>query len=123
MMKHMDDCGGSFSAIGKRESTRLHWDDARVFLAIARRGTLSGAAADIGTGLATVSRRIERLEHALGVPLFSRHQSGYRMTARRWSGERRLWSKRGLPSVLEEKDRRAPLGSCVSPLRRIWPTH
>lgn len=58
----------------------MHWDDARVFLAIARTGTLSGAAAHLGTGLATVSRRIERLEHAIGSPLFSRHQSGYRLT-------------------------------------------
>ena len=58
----------------------MQWDDARVFLAIARTGTLSGAAAHLGTGLATVSRRIERLEHGLGVPLFSRHQNGYRLT-------------------------------------------
>lgn len=58
----------------------MQWDDARVFLAIARTGTLSGAATQLGTGLATVSRRIERLEHALGVPLFSRHQTGYRLT-------------------------------------------
>ncbi|PAW18336.1 LysR family transcriptional regulator, partial [Klebsiella pneumoniae] len=29
---------------------------------------------------ATVSRRLDRLEQALNVPLFSRHQSGYRLT-------------------------------------------
>lgn len=58
----------------------LLWDDARVFLAIARNGTLSGAAAILGLGVATVSRRLERLELALGVRLFSRHQSGYRLT-------------------------------------------
>lgn len=66
------------SEIGKQ--SRLRWDDARVFLAIARAGTLSGAAARMGAGLATVSRRIERLEVALGLTLFSRHQSGYRLT-------------------------------------------
>lgn len=60
--------------------TLLHWDDARVFLAIARRGTLSAAAGDLGVGLATLTRRIERLERALGVHLFSRHQNGYRLT-------------------------------------------
>ncbi|MEJ1997687.1 MAG: LysR family transcriptional regulator [Maritimibacter sp.] len=56
------------------------WDDLQVFLAVARTGTLSGAARLLGLGLATVSRRIERLEAALGQPLFLRQQSGYRLT-------------------------------------------
>lgn len=68
------------SDIGKQEAGRLRWDDARVFLAIARSGSLSGAAAGLGSGLATVSRQIERLEAALGLTLFSRHQNGYRLT-------------------------------------------
>jgi DNA-binding transcriptional LysR family regulator len=68
------------SDIGKQETGRLRWDDARVFLAIARSGSLSGAAASLGNGLATVSRQIERLEAALGLTLFSRHQNGYRLT-------------------------------------------
>jgi len=68
------------SDIGKQEAGRLRWDDARVFLAIARSGSLSGAAASLGNGLATVSRQIERLEAALGLTLFSRHQNGYRLT-------------------------------------------
>ena len=59
---------------------RLHWDDAPVFLAIARQGTLSATAKELGIGVATVSRRIERLEKALGATLFLRHQSGYRLT-------------------------------------------
>lgn len=58
----------------------LLWDDARIFLAIARSGTLSGAAITLEMGIATVSRRLDRLEAALAVPLFSRHQSGYRLT-------------------------------------------
>lgn len=61
------------------DSTLL-WDDARVFLAISRCGTLSGAATSLGLGIATVSRRLERLEAALAVPLFSHHQSGYQLT-------------------------------------------
>ncbi|TGN39124.1 LysR family transcriptional regulator [Marinobacter confluentis] len=56
------------------------WDDTRAFLAIARRGTLSGAASDLKVGIATLSRRIERLEKALGLPLFIRQQSGYLLT-------------------------------------------
>lgn len=65
---------------GKPAAARLRWDDARVFLAIARGGSLSGAASSLGTGLATASRQIERLEAALGLALFSRHQNGYRLT-------------------------------------------
>ncbi|SJZ68965.1 LysR family transcriptional regulator [Consotaella salsifontis] len=59
---------------------RLNWDDARVFLALARDGTLTGAAKQLNAGVATVSRRIERLEAAIGMPLFLRHQSGYRLS-------------------------------------------
>ena len=59
----------------------MQWDDARIFLAIARAGSLSGASAALGLGVATVSRRLDRLESALAMPLFSRHQSGYRLTA------------------------------------------
>ncbi|MCZ4061584.1 LysR family transcriptional regulator [Pantoea sp. LMR881] len=58
----------------------FNWDDTRVFLAIARAGTLSGAAEAMEMGIATISRRLDRLEQSLAVPLFSRHQSGYRLT-------------------------------------------
>lgn len=47
---------------------------------MARTGTLSGAALHMNIGLATVSRRIERLEAAVDQPLFLRQQSGYRLT-------------------------------------------
>ncbi len=57
-----------------------NWDDTRVFLAIARSGTLSGAAEAMDMGIATISRRLDRLEQSLTIPLFSRHQSGYRLT-------------------------------------------
>lgn len=56
------------------------WDDLRIFLAITREGTLSGAARRLRLGLATVSRRMERLEAAVGHPLFLRQQTGYRLT-------------------------------------------
>ncbi|MCS2159365.1 LysR family transcriptional regulator [Scandinavium sp. H11S7] len=58
----------------------FNWDDARVFLAIARVGTLSGAAETLGMGIATLSRKLDRFEKSLGMPLFSRHQNGYRLT-------------------------------------------
>lgn len=60
--------------------TALNWNDAQVFLAIARAGALSPAARTLGIGAATASRRIARLEAALKTPLFQRSQSGYRLT-------------------------------------------
>ncbi|SFJ81005.1 LysR family transcriptional regulator [Celeribacter neptunius] len=59
---------------------RLNWDDVRLFLALAREGTLLGAAHRLGVGVATISRRIERIERAMGVPLFLRHQQGHDLT-------------------------------------------
>ncbi|HCD8031936.1 TPA: LysR family transcriptional regulator [Klebsiella aerogenes] len=58
----------------------FNWDDTRIFLAVARSGTLSGAAETMDMGIATLSRRLDRLEKSLAVPLFSRYQSGYRLT-------------------------------------------
>ncbi|OTA16735.1 LysR family transcriptional regulator [Xenorhabdus beddingii] len=58
----------------------LIWDDIRVFLTVTRTGTISKAAENLGIGIATVSRKIERLESTLGIPLFLRHQAGYRLT-------------------------------------------
>ena len=59
---------------------RLNWDDIRLFLALAREGSLSGAARSLGIGVATISRRVERIEQAMGLPLFLRHQQGYDLT-------------------------------------------
>ncbi|MCV6586790.1 MAG: LysR family transcriptional regulator [Marinibacterium sp.] len=63
-----------------QHSDLLVWDDVRAFLAVMRAGTLSGAAEQLGLGIATVSRRITRLEQAMGQPLFVRLQSGYQLT-------------------------------------------
>lgn len=65
---------------GNQDQDGFVWDDLRVFLAVAREGTISAAALRLRLGLATVSRRIERLEGAIGRPLFQRLQSGYRLT-------------------------------------------
>ncbi|MFG6177523.1 LysR family transcriptional regulator [Halomonas sp. THAF12] len=77
----MHDSGKGVSRNEKPASRRVDWNDAGAFLAVARLGTLSGAAARLGVGIATLARRIERLEAAMGVPLFVRQQSGYRLTA------------------------------------------
>lgn len=58
----------------------MDWDDLRCFTAIARRGGLSGAARELGISAQTAGRRVAALEASLGVPLFVRHPSGYRLT-------------------------------------------
>lgn len=57
------------------------WDDLRYFLAVARAGSLSGAARRLGVNHSTVLRRLGSLEQQLGVRLFERTPSGYFMTA------------------------------------------
>ena len=56
------------------------WDDLRFFLAIAREGSVSGAARVLGVNHSTVSRRIQNLESKHGVRLFNRQRDGYEMT-------------------------------------------
>ncbi len=58
----------------------LDWDDLRSFLAIARSGTLSGAARELGVQQSTMSRRLDALEERAGVRLLQRTPSGYRLT-------------------------------------------
>ncbi len=77
----MHDSGKGIPRNEKPASSRVNWNDARAFLAVARLGTLSGAASTLGVGVATLARRIERLETTMKVPLFVRQQSGYRLTA------------------------------------------
>lgn len=52
------------------------WDDARLFLAVARGGSLSAAARELGTDQSTASRRLAALERALGRVLFERGARG-----------------------------------------------
>lgn len=58
----------------------LHWDDLRLFLAVARLGGLTPAARTTGASPATLGRRIIALERAIGRPLFVRAQTGYTLT-------------------------------------------
>lgn len=58
----------------------LPWDDLRTILAIARAGSLSGAARRLGVSHATIFRRLEGIEKRLGVRLFERGRGGYAPT-------------------------------------------
>lgn len=57
------------------------WDDLRVTLAVARAGSLAGAARALGVEHSTVYRRVNELEARLGARLFERARQGYRPTA------------------------------------------
>ncbi len=55
---------------------RMDWDDLRFFLAVARNGSLRGAAELLQTNHATVSRRLTGLERKLEERLFERTRGG-----------------------------------------------
>ena len=57
------------------------WDDVRFFLAVARAGSLSGAARVLGVGHVTVGRRIALLEKRLGVTVLQRTPDGFDVTS------------------------------------------
>jgi DNA-binding transcriptional LysR family regulator len=59
----------------------MDWDNARIFLAIYRVGTLRGAAALLQIDQATAGRRLAALESSLDARLFLRTPSGYVPTA------------------------------------------
>lgn len=55
----------------------MDWDNARVFLALHRAGTLRGAAEQLEIDQATVGRRLAAMEKSLGARLFLRTPAGY----------------------------------------------
>jgi len=54
----------------------LNWDDLRILSLIAQEGTMRGAAKKAGASAATLSRRLDELEAALGQKLVERFQGG-----------------------------------------------
>ena len=59
----------------------LDWDDLRYFLAVARAGSLSAAARELGVAQPTVGRRITAFEQALGARLFLAKPTGQALSA------------------------------------------
>lgn len=56
------------------------WDDLKVFLAVARSESLSGAGKALKLDPATVGRRVSKLEDAMDTRLFARSAQGYALT-------------------------------------------
>jgi DNA-binding transcriptional LysR family regulator len=58
----------------------MNWDHLRFFLAVARTGSLAGAARALGVNHSTAFRRINAFEAELGARLFERLPEGYALT-------------------------------------------
>lgn len=58
----------------------MEWSDLRVFLAVAREGTLGAAARRLGQSQPTMGRRLRILEQAVGQTLFQRTGAGFVLT-------------------------------------------
>lgn len=59
----------------------VRWDDLRVFLEVARAGTLGGAADALEVNASTVHRRLAAMEEELRARLFDKSPRGYQLTA------------------------------------------
>lgn len=66
-------------------SSRFNWDDLRLCMLVARHGSVSAAATELGISHTTLLRRISALEKRLGVTLFRRKSNGYQLNR---AGER-----------------------------------
>ncbi|WP_099558713.1 LysR family transcriptional regulator [Hartmannibacter diazotrophicus] len=58
----------------------MEWSDVRLFLAIAREGTLGAAARSLGLTQPTMGRRLKALETSIGHSLFQRTSDGFVLT-------------------------------------------
>ncbi len=56
------------------------WDATRIFLQVARTGSIRAAAAELGQSVNALRRKVDLFEKALGVALFTRHVDGMRLT-------------------------------------------
>ncbi len=63
-------------------ATQPAWNDLRIFLEVARCGTLGGAARRLKLDHSTISRHIARLEEAINFPVFERDHQGLHITAK-----------------------------------------
>lgn len=59
----------------------MNWDDARLFIEIARAGSLAAASRALGIDQTTVGRRLRRFERDIGGPLFSTSRGERQLTA------------------------------------------
>ncbi|MEX6509075.1 LysR family transcriptional regulator [Jiella sp. M17.18] len=63
-----------------QKRTDLDWQNVRIFVALARHGSLSAAARMLSVNHATIARRLHSLEESLGDKLVERRPEGYVLT-------------------------------------------
>ncbi len=68
------------SAQADSVSHGFNWDDLKVFLAVARTGTLRGGAQSIKANHTTLTRKLSQLEERIGTRLFDRSNQGLVLT-------------------------------------------
>ncbi|MBS0520690.1 MAG: LysR family transcriptional regulator [Proteobacteria bacterium] len=93
------------------------WDDLRIFLTLAREGTLTTAAKALGVSHPTVARRVQALEQQIGARLFERLPDRFVPTA---AGEELLGDAEVMERAALSIDRRsAGLSDTVSGVVRL----
>jgi DNA-binding transcriptional LysR family regulator len=81
---------------------RMDWNSLKVFLAIARRGSLSGAANDLSVNHSTIFRRLNTFEDEIGAKLFERINNRYELTS---MGHELLGLAQNIESSMDSIDR------------------
>jgi DNA-binding transcriptional LysR family regulator len=72
--------GQNLCCSSKMKSEFRNWSDVRVFLAVVREGSTLAASRKLGIAQPTAARRIEALEHEIGLTLFVRDTQGFKPT-------------------------------------------
>ena len=67
-------------AVADQKRTDIDWQDVRIFVALARHGSLSAAARFLAVNHATIARRLHSLEDSVGEKLVERRPEGYVLT-------------------------------------------
>jgi DNA-binding transcriptional LysR family regulator len=94
---------------GRTGHTSIDWDDARIFLAVARHGSLRAAGRALGLSQPTVGRRLAAFERTFGGPtLFDRLPDGLRLNA---AGEALIAAAERLEGAALALERRRVAGS------------
>jgi molybdate transport repressor ModE-like protein len=69
-----------FRSMADKKRTEIDWQDVRIFLALARHGSLSAAARTLSVNHGTIARRLRSLEESVGEKLVERRADGYVLT-------------------------------------------
>jgi DNA-binding transcriptional LysR family regulator len=99
------------SALPRPHDGAMDWDDVRVFLAIARQGSMRAAGRALGLSQPTIARRLAAFETGFGgTRLFERLPEGLRLNA---AGEQLVAAAEGVEKAMLSLERRRAAASPV----------